>query len=101
MNVSSFAELLDLAVSTTLRSGLPSFVHVKYWANRTFSLGVGQSLASTFARDFHKARMFVARTLYDLGIQSSVAWPNSSTLFAIDLVVDNEQSKGNGKMSPP
>ncbi|KAH8041816.1 hypothetical protein HPB51_018568 [Rhipicephalus microplus] len=101
MNVSSFTELLDLAVSTTLRSGLPSFVRVEYWANRTFRLGIGQSLASTFARDFHKARMFVARTLYDLGIQSSAAWPNSSTLFAIDLVVDNEQSKGDGKMSPP
>ncbi|KAL1479781.1 hypothetical protein MTO96_051585 [Rhipicephalus appendiculatus] len=67
MNASTFAALLDLVVSTTLRSGLSSFVRVGYSANRTFRL------------------------------DSSTAWINSSTLFAIDRVVDNARSKGNGQ----
>ncbi|XP_065309448.1 streptococcal hemagglutinin-like isoform X2 [Dermacentor albipictus] len=94
-NVSTFAALLDLAVSTTLKSGLPSFVRIDFSANRTLHVDVGQSLASTFSRNSKKTRMFVAGALRDLGEESLPAWINSSTLLTIDHVVDYERSNGN------
>ncbi|XP_075539835.1 uncharacterized protein LOC142574687 [Dermacentor variabilis] len=94
-NVSTFAALLDLAVSTTLKSGLSSFVRIDFSANRTLHVDVGQSLASTFSRNSQKTRMFVAGALRDLGEESMPAWINPSTLLTIDHVVDYELYNGN------
>ncbi|XP_077527862.1 uncharacterized protein LOC144139370 [Haemaphysalis longicornis] len=88
-NAPSFGALVQLAVSTSLGSGLASFVRVIYSRERKIGVTLGETLASTFQRDSDAAMEFVIDAFEGLDVDSAVAKSNFTTLFALDHFIEN------------
>ncbi|KAK8777769.1 hypothetical protein V5799_020889 [Amblyomma americanum] len=89
---STFGALLDLAVSTALRSGLPSFLRIQLFRRRPYRVSVGETLASTFSQRLQEAKQFVSSVIHDLGAELSSS-TNSTALFLIDRRVESGRAK--------
>ncbi|XP_077508461.1 uncharacterized protein LOC144119795 [Amblyomma americanum] len=89
---STFSALLDLAVSTALRSGLPSFLRIQLFRRRPYRVSVGETLASTFSQRLQEAKQFVSSVIHDLGAELSSS-TNSTAVFLIDHRVESGRAK--------
>ncbi|XP_070384296.1 uncharacterized protein [Dermacentor albipictus] len=82
-----FGALLELVVTTTLKTGLPSFLRAQFFRGHPFRMDVGETLDSTFSHDKRKARTTVLNLLDDFDDELASARDNYSDIVSVDTLV--------------
>ncbi|KAK8759508.1 hypothetical protein V5799_002860 [Amblyomma americanum] len=89
VGVQDFSVFLELAVATTMKSGLSSFIRIQFITGHDLRIDVGETLESTFSADFRRAREIVVDMIDDIGPALSSVRVNLSTIFAIDATLES------------
>lgn len=85
--VASFDSLLELVVSTSLKTGLPSFIAVSF-KDKTYVIQAGETVASSFAQ-YHGVDKYAA----DFVLSFQTAWGPGKNASAAILELDYEVEK--------
>ncbi|KAL3218813.1 hypothetical protein MRX96_031350 [Rhipicephalus microplus] len=88
-NADNFGRFLELVVTKTLSTGLPSFLKAHFFKGEGFRLDLGETLGSTFSYRQREARKNVLVMLDDFLDELTLARVNYSEISALDDVVQN------------